>query len=111
MNDSMRELQIILLDRVKLLSKQLGEATNAEEAKAILDEMNEFNHRVTLVGGLLFKEQSIELDSKVDEVRRAKSRVDKAIKETEDLINTLTVVSDFLALVDEAIDLAKAVKV
>ena len=107
MNTSLRELQIVLADRVRLLSKQLDNVSNPDEAKKILDEMQEFNHRVTLVGSLLFRQQSQELDQKVEAVRQAKSKVDRAIKNSEDLANMLQVVSDFLALADEVIDLAK----
>ena len=108
MNSSLRELQVILVDRVRLLSKQLDNVSNPDEAKKILDEMQEFNHRATLVGGFLFREQSQELDRKVDAIRQAKSKVDRAIKDIAGLANALQVVSDFLALVDEVIDLAKS---
>jgi len=107
MNASLRELQVLLADRVRLLSKQLDDASDPEEAKKILDEMQELNHRVTLVGGLLFKEQSQELDGKVEAVRRARGKVDAAIKNIADLADMLQTVSNFLALIDEAIDLAK----
>lgn len=107
MNSTLRELQIILVDRVQLLSKQLDNVSTPEESKKILDEMQEFNHRVTLVGGLLFRQQSQELDKKVEAIRQAKNKVDQAIKEISNLTNMLQVVSGFLALVDEVIDLAK----
>ncbi len=107
MNSSLRELQVILADRVQLLSKQLDNVSNPDDAAGILGEMQEFNHRVTLVGSLLFRQQSQELDEKVEAVRGAKTKVDRAIKNIADLSNMLKVVSDFLALVDEAVDLAK----
>jgi hypothetical protein len=107
MNSSLRELQVILAGRVQLLSKQLDNVSNPDDAAKILGEMQEFNHRVTLVGSLLFRQQSKELDKKVDAVRGAKGKVDRAIKSIADLADMLKVVSDFLALVDEAIDFAK----
>lgn len=107
MNTTLRELQVILANRVLLLSKQLDNVSNPSEAKKILDEMQEFNHRVILVGGLLFCQQSHDLDKKAEAVRRAKGKVDRAIKDIADLANMLQVVSDFLALADEVIDLAK----
>jgi hypothetical protein len=107
MNSKLRELQVILANRVRLLSKQLDNVSDPSEAQKILDEMQEFNHRVTLVGGLLFRQQSQDLDDKVEAVRRAQSKVDRAIRNIADLANMLQTISNFLALVDEAIDLAK----
>jgi hypothetical protein len=109
MNSNLRELQVILLDRVRLLSKQLDNVTDPDEAKKILDEMQEFNHRVTLVGGMLFCQQSQELDNKIDAVRQAKSKVDRAIRDIADLANMMQTISNFIAIVDEAIDLAKMI--
>jgi len=107
MNQSLKDLQDILFNRVRLLSKQLDDVTDPAQAQAILDEMREFNHRVTMVGGLLFREQSAELEAKVEAVSKAKRRVDEAIKNIQELNDSLQVITDFLALVDEAIDLAK----
>ena len=107
MNSSFRELQVILVDRVQSLSKQLDNVSNPDEAKQIVAEMLEFNHRVTLIGGLLFSQQSKELDEKVAVIRQAKSAVDRAIEDIDDLADMLQVLSDFLASVDEVIDLAK----
>jgi hypothetical protein len=107
MNPSVRELQVILADRVQLLSKQMDNVSNPDDAAKILGEMQEFNHRVTLVGSLLFRQQSQELDKKVEAVRGAKTNVDRAIKNIANLSNMLKVASDFLALVDEAVDFAK----
>lgn len=109
MNPSLRELQIILANRVRLLSAQLDNTTTAEQAERILGEIQEFNHRATLVGSLLFREQSENLDNKVAAIRRAKSKVDEAIKNLEDMHHMLQVSSHFLALVDEMIDFAKMV--
>jgi len=107
MNSDLRDLQIILADRVRLLAKQLDDVTDEGEAKNILNEIREFNHRVSLVGSLLFREQSQALSEKVEIVRRAKSKVDRAIKDIADMEKMLEGVSKFLSLVDEAIDLAK----
>jgi hypothetical protein len=107
MNQSLQELQTILAERVQVLSKQMDNVSNPDDAKKIVDEMTEFNHRVTLVGGLLFKEQSQELEKKVEAIRGARAKVDGAIKDITDLANMIQAASDFLALVDEAIDLAR----
>ena|SRR2546425_6273807 len=111
MNESLRELQKLLAGRVQQLSKTLDDVTKPEEAEAILREMQEFNHRVTIVGQLLFREESEDLDELIEKVRKAKSKVDSAIAEIEELRSSLDVICDFLALVDEAVDLAKSLAV
>src|SRR5262245_25774730 len=108
MNESLRDLQKLLAGRVQQLSKKLDDVTKPEEAETIIQEMQEFNHRVTLVGQLLFRQESQELDELVEKVRRDKSKVDSAIGEIEKLKSALDLISNFLALVDEAVDLAKS---
>jgi hypothetical protein len=111
MNESLRELQKQLAGRVQQLSKKLDDVTTSEEAEAVIHEMQEFNHRVTLVGQLLFREESTELDELVAKVLKAKAKVDAAIRKIGKLKEALDTISDFLALTDEAIDLAKALAV
>ena len=107
MNDSIRELQKVLFGRVEELSKRLDGVTTAGEAAVIVREMEEFNHRVTLAGQLLFAAQSAGLTQCVDKVRAARAAVDGAIGKIGKVAPALTAISDFLALADEAIDLAK----
>jgi hypothetical protein len=109
MNSDLRELQEILLDRVRLLSRQLDNVTEQDTAEKIIGEMQEFNHRVTMVGGMLFRQQSQELSDKIEAVRRAKSKVDRAIRDIANLTDMLQIATNFLGLVDEVIDLAKMI--
>jgi hypothetical protein len=111
MNESMRELQEVLLGRVQALSRQLDDAKTTKEAEAIVREMLEFNHRVTLTGQLLFREQSKQLTARVEAVKKAKSEVDSAIKKLSNLKTGVKIVTKFLHLVDEALDLAKVLAV
>lgn len=110
MNASLKELQKTLLGRVQALSLQLDGAKTAKEADAIVREMQEFNHRVTLTGQLLFREQSEELERKVAKVTAAKADVDKAIRTIASARRGVLTLTKFLHLVDEAIDLAKGLK-
>ncbi len=107
MNQSLRQLQIMLGKRVQKLSAELDEVADFQTAQDIIQEMQEFNHRVTLTGQLLFREQSTELEEKIDAVRQSTRKVDKAIREISELREAIGALSNFLALVDEAIDLAK----
>ncbi len=106
-NDSMRELQSTLMRVLEKLHDSLDNITDADRAQAIVREMQEVNHRVALVGGLLFATEAKELDNKVAEVRKATTKVNGAIADFKNLQAALGAISDFLGLVDQAIDLAK----
>ncbi len=106
-NESMRDLQNTLLRQFKKLHDSLDDVTDAARARAIVREMQEVNHRIALTGSLLFAAQAKELDGKVGEVRKGVRKVNVAIADLKNLHAFLDVMSEFLGLVDEAIDLAK----
>jgi hypothetical protein len=106
-NASMRELQSTLMGVLNGLHESLDNVTDANVAQAIVREMQEVNHRLALVGGLLFAAQSKELDGKVAAVRNATTKVNATIAKFKNLAALLGAVSDFLGLVDQVIDLAK----
>jgi hypothetical protein len=108
-NDSMRDLQNTLVRQLKKLHDSLDDVTDADRADAIVREMQEVNHRIAMVGGLLFAAQASELDGKVAEISKATRQVNAAIADLKDLQAFLDAMSEFLGLVDEAIDLAKAI--
>ena len=107
-NESMRDLQNMLLRQFKKLHDSLDDVTDAARAQTIVREMQEVNHRIALAGSLLFAAQAKELDGKVAEVSKAIRKVNAAIADLKNLHAFLDVMSEFLGLVDEAIDLAKA---
>jgi 23S rRNA C2498 (ribose-2'-O)-methylase RlmM len=107
-NDSMRDLQSTLLRQFKKLHDSLDNVTDADRAEAIVREMQEVNHRIAMVGNLLFAAQANELDGKVAEVSKATRKVNAAIADLKNLKAFLDAMAEFLGLVDEAIDLAKA---
>jgi len=106
-NDSMRELQSTLLRQFKKLHDSLDDVTDADRAQAIVREMQEVNHRIALTGSLLFAAQAKELDGKVAAVGKATRKVNAAIADLKNLQAFLDAMSEFLGLVDVAIDLAK----
>ena len=106
-NDSLRDLQAVLVRQLKKLHDAMDDVTNSDQADAIVREMQEVNHRIALVGGLLFASQSKKLETKVAAVRKATQQVAAAISDLKNLQGFLDTLSDFLGLVDEAIDLAK----
>ena len=106
-NESMRALQSLLVKQLQKLNKTLDDVTDPGQANAIVREMQELNHRIALAGSLLFAAQAQELDNKVDAVTKATAKVSAAIKQLENLTAFVKAFSDFLGLVDQAIDLAK----
>jgi 23S rRNA C2498 (ribose-2'-O)-methylase RlmM len=106
-NESMRELQSMLLRQFKKLHDSLDNVTDADRAEAIVREMQEINHRIGLTGSLLFASQAKELDNKVTQVHKATRKVNAAIADLKNLKAFLEATSEFLRLVDEALDFAK----
>ena len=106
-NESMRRLQSTLVAQLDALDKSLDDVTDPEKARAIVREMQEVNHRIGLAGGLLFAAQAARLDKKVAQIDAATQKVSDAIEKLENVKAFVKAFSDFLGLVDEAIDLAK----
>lgn len=106
-NQSIRDIQAALVKRFAQLQKRLDDATNLDEARAIVREMQEVSHRITLAGSLLFAADTQALADKAAGVARASNQAAKAIRDAADFRDALAAITDFLTLVDDAIDLAK----
>lgn len=106
-NGDLRELHGLLVAQVGALVDRLGKAATTDEVKKIQDEITELNHRVTIVGGLLFTQQTAGITRAMDKVRNAKAEIEAATVEVGSLTDFLKSMSKFLALVDKVIDTAK----
>ncbi len=106
-NESIRELQGLLVRQFKKLHDSLDDVEDADAAQAIVREMQEVNHRIALTGSLLFAAQAAELDDKVAAIGKATKKVNAAIAKIQNIQALLGAMSEFLGLVDEAIDFAK----
>jgi hypothetical protein len=111
MNETLADLQDKLVRLHRKLRDQLAQTEDAAQRQALLNEMVEVTHRVQLVGGLLFASEAAALDDKVKEISAAAKKVNAAIAQIKELKTFLDTVSDFLGLVDEAIDLAKGLAI
>jgi hypothetical protein len=109
MNDDLRELQGLLVKQSNALIDRLPDATTTDEVRKIQDEITELNHRVTIVGNLLFTQQTAKIASAMGKVRKAKSDVDQATAKIGDLVKFLKTMTSFLVLVDKVIDTAKLI--
>lgn len=87
-----------------------GVTQDAETYKALNRELIELNHRITLIGGLIFRQQSNAIANAAKKVEASKADLIKEIKKIEKLTSFLKAISGFLGLVDKVIDLAKAGK-
>jgi len=110
-NPDLQALHATLVEQVALLSKQVGRAKDAAAVRALVNEINELNHRVTQVGALLFARKTRRLANAVEKVRDAEQEVKAAIRKIDDVSEFLKTLSGFLALVDRAIRTAKLVMV
>ncbi len=109
LNSDLAELHSSLIKRVAELSDAIGRAPDSDTVDAIITEIAEVNHRVTLVGNLLFTQQTKKISDQMNKVRDATSDVQQAIKRLEGITELVKDVTSFLTLVDKVIDTAKLV--
>ncbi|CAN5820684.1 hypothetical protein BH11PLA1_BH11PLA1_00120 [soil metagenome] len=107
MNESLADLQDALLKAHALLRARLAAADSAPVRRELLKQLQAAAARVQTVGGLLFAQQCDALDAKVADVRKASTKLKRALADTESAKQVVATLTDFFALVDEAIDLAK----
>jgi uncharacterized protein YydD (DUF2326 family) len=108
-NTDLQELHDSLIERVGELASAIGDAPDSDTVDAIVREISEVNHRVTLVGNLLFTQQTKKISDQMQKVRDATADVQMAIEEVDDITRFVKGVTAFLALVDKVIDTAKVV--
>ncbi len=109
MNEDLQALHAQLIAYVLTLARAQENATTVEAIVEIGHEIDEVSHRATLAGKLLFKQNTAALAAAVDAAQNATGDVDKAIADIAKLDRFLTTISEFLGLVDKALDTAKLV--
>lgn len=109
MNQDLQALHTLLIGYVLTLAEAQENATTLEAIRAIGREIDEMSHRSTIVGQLLFKQQTAKLKAAVDAVKNGTKELDKAIAEIEQLNAFLKTIAGFLKLVDQAIAIAKLI--
>lgn len=108
-NPDLKELHGLLASQMSALVERLNEAATTDAVRKIQNEITELNHRITIVGNLLFTEQTARIATAMDKVRVASADVKKATKKIQDLTKFLKTMSSFLALVDKVIDTVKLI--
>jgi t-SNARE complex subunit (syntaxin) len=107
LNPDLQELHDTLISLISQLSDQIGAAPDAATVDAITTEIAEVNHRVTMVGNVLFAQQTGAIKTAVGKVSDATADVQNAIKQIASVTDLVKAMTAFLILVDKAIDLAK----
>jgi uncharacterized protein YydD (DUF2326 family) len=108
-NTDLQDLHDSLIQRVGELARAIGDAPDSDTVDAIVREISEVNHRVTLVGNLLFTQQTQRISDQMQKVRDATADLQKAIEGVDDITRFVKGVTAFLVLVDKVIDTAKVV--
>jgi cell fate (sporulation/competence/biofilm development) regulator YmcA (YheA/YmcA/DUF963 family) len=108
-NSDMERLHADLIKTADELSKRMEAAATIDDVRALLVEIVEVNHRITVTGQLLFKAKTAVISDAVAKVTDARKDVAKAIKELEKVARVVRAVTKFLSVVDRAIDTAKLV--
>jgi hypothetical protein len=109
LNSDLEELHSSLIKRIVELSDAIGRAPDSDTVDAIITEIGEVNHRVTLVGNLLFTQQTKKVSDQMKKVRQATADVQQAIKKLEGITEFVKGITSYLTLVDKVIDTAKLV--
>ncbi len=106
-NPTISETHSILIRRVAALSDTLSRTTDEEIADAILLEMRECVHRISLLQSLMFTAVSERLDNQLPALTEADRALAKAAKNIEKKAQFVKTATSFLAIVDKVIDIAK----
>lgn len=106
-NSSLEQVQDTLGDLVDALKAAKAQTEDSEKIKAINHELIEVNHRITMVGALLFHKQTAAITAAAKKVEAAKKEAEAEIKKIDKLKDFIKAIAGFLALVDKVIDLAK----
>ena len=106
-NTGIKALHDDLMAQHKALSDRLSVTTSADDAEAIVREMQEVNFRVMMSGSLLFKQTTAAIDTQLQSVVDASSGLEQAIAQADRIKDLIKATSRFLGLVDKVLDKIK----
>ena len=106
-NDDLERLHTSLIELIDQLADRQQQATSVDVVVALSREISEVNHRVVMVGQLVFHAATDKIVAAVKGVDDGRAAVDQAIREIDKLNRFLKVISGFLGLVDKVVDIAK----
>jgi hypothetical protein len=106
-NSETKQLHDTLIAQHQALSDRLSTVTSADDADAIVREMQEINFRVMISGGLLFKQTTAQIDDTLQSVIAASADLKTAIAQADKIRDLIKATSKFLGLVDKVLDRIK----
>jgi hypothetical protein len=106
-NPELTKLQTSLFALNDDLRGKFNATTDIDLQQAIVTEMQEVMHRIDLVQGLIFADESKRLSSLVSKVDDANETLQQNLQDIDSITDLVKTVANFLTLVDKAIDFAK----
>jgi len=106
-NQSLISIYNSLCNQQDDLSAKIQQITDPQLAATVSTEIQEIAHRIILVQNLLFAADSNQLANMATNVQSASNNLTQAITQIGQAAGFLSAVSNYLADVDQAIDLAK----
>lgn len=106
-NSETKQLHDNLIAQHQALSDRLATVTSADDADAIVREMQEINFRVMMSGGLLFKQTTAQIDDNLQGVIAAGTDLKTAIAQADKVRDIIKATSKYLGLVDKVLDRIK----
>lgn len=106
-NPDLERVASALGDLVDGLRAARDKESDPDRIKAINNELIEANHRITMVGAVLFHQRAAAITAAAGKVESATGDVNREIAKLDDVNKFIKTVSGFLALVDKVVDLAK----
>ena len=110
-NSTIRQIHDLLVARVQQLSQIMGETIDPVAANKILTEMQELVHRIDISQNLIFTKGSDELTNSISDINKANVSLKEAIDHIQEIAKFLNATTEFLKLVDQALDLAKTLAI
>lgn len=106
-NTGTKQLHDSLIAQHQALSDRLSTVTSADDADAIVREMQEINFRVMISGSLLFKQTTAQIDANLQSVVEASADLKQAIAQADRIRDLIKATTRFLGLVDKVLDKIK----
>lgn len=107
-NATIEQVHGMLVARMSDLSAALGKTTDPVKGDQIWLEMQEVMHRVNVSQNLLFAASSKELHGFLPGIQAANTALKESISQIGEVSKIINGTTQFLSVVDQALDLAKA---
>ena len=108
-NSDLQDLHDSLVQKVIAISKLIGQAADSDTVDVLSTELDEVNHRVTMVGNILFTAQTAAMTAAIAKLAPVNAQLTADLKALGSLKDFIRSVTAFLTLVDKVIDTAKLV--